>query len=119
MKILIAEDSLTMRNVIKGMLGKANYKNIIEASDGREVVTIMNKSPVDLVLLDINMPKLNGFETTQRIRLIHKDIPIIAQTALNIDEAKEKAEQAGCNDYILKPIRLKLFLSKLDSYLTK
>ncbi len=63
------------------------------------------------------MPKLDGFETTKRIKEMRKDIPIIAQTALNLEDAKEKAEEVGCDDFILKPIRLKLFLSKLDSYL--
>ncbi|OFX24687.1 MAG: hypothetical protein A2041_14985 [Bacteroidetes bacterium GWA2_31_9b] len=117
--ILIAED-MEMNYLFLFEALKNTGVQVLRAKDGEEALQIVESGKkIDLILMDINMPKLNGFETTQRIRLIHKDIPIIAQTALNIDEAKEKAEQAGCNDYILKPIRLKLFLSKLDSYLTK
>jgi CheY-like chemotaxis protein len=117
--ILIAEDT-EMNYLFLFEALKNTGVHVLRAKDGEETLEILQSvKNIDLILMDINMPKLNGFETTQRIRLINKEIPIIAQTALNIDEAKEKAQQAGCNDYILKPIRLKLFLSKVDSYLTK
>jgi len=67
--------------------------------------------------MDINMPKLDGFETTRQIKEMNKAVPIIAQTALNIEDAREKSEEVGCDDFILKPIKLAQFLLTLDSYL--
>ncbi|HAN18280.1 MAG: hypothetical protein A2X13_04745 [Bacteroidetes bacterium GWC2_33_15] len=116
--ILIAEDTdINYIFLVEAL--KNTGVQILRAKDGEETVQIVESGKkIDLILMDINMPKLDGFEATRKIRLIHKDMPIIAQTALNIDEAKEKSEKAGCNDFILKPIRLKLFLSTLESYLT-
>ena len=92
--------------------------DILRAKDGEEAIELFNANEqIDLILMDINMPKLNGFETTKRIKEIRKDVPIIAQTALNLENAKEESVKVGCDDFILKPIKLKLFLTKLDSYL--
>ncbi len=115
--ILIAEDTEMNYLFLVEALKPTNVK-IIRAKDGEEALDIFKKNDqIDLILMDINMPKLDGFETTKRIREIRKDIPIIAQTALNMEDAREKSNEVGCNDFILKPIQLKLFLSKLDSYL--
>jgi len=115
--ILIAEDT-EMNYLFLVEALKITNVNILRAKDGEEAIEVFQQNPgIDLVLMDINMPKLDGFETTKRIKEIRKDIPIIAQTALNIEDAKDKAAEVGCNDFILKPIRLNLFLSKLNSYL--
>ncbi|MBU8892970.1 MAG: response regulator [Bacteroidales bacterium] len=115
--ILIAEDT-EMNYLFLVEALKPTEVQIIRAKDGEEAIELFNKNnQIDLILMDINMPKLDGFETTKRIKKIRKDIPIIAQTALNLEDAREKSEVVGCDDFILKPIRLKLFLSKLDSYL--
>ena len=115
--ILIAEDT-EMNYLFLVEALRPTEVQIIRAKDGEEALELFNKNnQVDLILMDINMPKLDGFETTKRIKKIKKDIPIIAQTALNLEDAREKSEEVGCDDYILKPIQLKLFLSKLDSYL--
>ncbi|MDX9697784.1 MAG: response regulator, partial [Bacteroidales bacterium] len=88
--------------------------------NGQEAIDIVKSGKqIDLILMDINMPLLNGFETTTIIKSMNKNIPVIAQTAMNIEDAREKSQQAGCDDYILKPIRLKAFLSMLESYLNK
>ncbi len=115
--VLIAEDT-DMNYIFLVEALKHTNVNILRANDGEEAIDIFKKNEqIDLILMDINMPKLDGFETTKRIKEIKKDIPIIAQTALNIEDAREKSEEVGCDDFILKPIKLKLFLSKLDSYL--
>ena len=115
--ILIAEDT-EMNYIFLVEALKQTEVQIIRAKDGEEALDVFNKNDqIDLILMDINMPKMDGFETTKRIKEIRRDIPIIAQTALNLEDAREKAEEVGCDDFILKPIRLKLFLSKLDSYL--
>jgi CheY-like chemotaxis protein/uncharacterized membrane protein len=115
--ILIAEDT-EMNYLFLVEALRPTEVQIIRAKDGEEALELFNKNDqIDLILMDINMPKLDGFETTKRIKEIKKDIPIIAQTALNLEDARERSEEVGCDDYILKPIQLKLFLSKLDSYL--
>ncbi|MFC2152144.1 response regulator [Bacteroidota bacterium] len=115
--ILIAEDTDMNYIFLVEALKPTNVK-ILRAKDGEEAIDIFKKNTqINLILMDINMPKLDGFETTKRIKEINTDIPIIAQTALNIEDAKERSVEVGCNDFILKPIKLKLFLSKLDSYL--
>lgn len=115
--ILIAEDTEINYLFLAEALKRTNIE-ILRAKDGEEAIEIFNANDqIDLILMDINMPKLDGFETTKRIKEIRKDVPIIAQTALNIEDARNKAAEVGCDDYILKPIKLKLFLTKLDSYL--
>jgi CheY-like chemotaxis protein len=115
--ILIAEDT-EMNYLFLVEALRPTEVQIIRAKDGEEALELFNKNDqINLILMDINMPKLDGFETTRRIKKIKKDIPIIAQTALNLEDAREKSKEVGCDDYILKPIQLKLFLSKLDTYL--
>jgi len=115
--ILIAEDT-EMNYLFLVEALKTTNVNILRAKDGEEAIEVFKENPgVDLILMDINMPKMDGFETTKRIKEIRKDIPVIAQTALNIEDARDKAAEVGCDDFILKPIRLNVFLSKLNSYL--
>jgi len=115
--ILIAEDT-EMNYLFLVEALRPTEVQIIRAKDGEEALELFNQNnQIDLILMDINMPKLDGFETTKQIKEIKKDIPIIAQTALNLEDARERSKEVGCDDYILKPIQLKLFLSKLDSYL--
>ncbi len=115
--ILIAEDTEMNYLFLVEALKKTDV-NILRAKDGEEAIAVFKENPgIDLILMDINMPKLDGFETTRAIKKLNKDIPVIAQTALNIEDAKDKAEEVGCDDFILKPIKLKLFLLTLDQYL--
>jgi len=114
--ILIAEDT-EMNYIFLVEALKPTKVKILRAKDGEEAVSVFNEAEkVDLILMDINMPKLDGFETTQQIKQINPKVPIIAQTALNIDDAKDRAKEVGCDDFILKPIRLKYFLTKIDSF---
>lgn len=115
--ILIAEDT-EMNYLFLVEALKHTHVSILRAKDGEEAIEVFNNNDhIDLILMDINMPKLDGFETTKQIKQMRKDIPIIAQTALSMEDARERSEEVGCDDFILKPIKLKLFLSKLDSYL--
>lgn len=117
--ILIAEDTEMNYIFLVEALKPTNVK-VLRSKDGEETIEIFKDNPqIDLILMDINMPKLDGFETTRQIRKINKSIPIIAQTALNIEDAREKSNEVGCDDFILKPIKLNLFLSKLNSFLEK
>lgn len=114
--ILIAEDTEMNFIFLKEAL-KNTGATILWAKDGEEAIKISEKEDqIDLILMDINMPGLDGFETTKQIKQRH-NIPVIAQTALSIDDAEKKAIEAGCDDFILKPIRLKAFLETLNTYL--
>lgn len=115
--ILIAEDT-EMNYIFLVEALKTTDVNILRAQNGHEAIAVFKENPeIDLILMDINMPGIDGFETTKEIKKLRKDIPVIAQTALNVEDAKEKADEVGCDDFILKPIQLKLFLSMLNKYL--
>lgn len=91
--ILIAEDTEMNYLFLVEALKPSNVK-LLRAKDGEEAIEIFKNNPeIDLILMDINMPKLDGFETTREIKKINKDIPIIAQTALNIEDAREKIKR--------------------------
>ena len=104
LKILIAEDDEPSRMLLLDMV-KGQGETFFEARTGIEAVNICRKhQDIDLILMDIQMPDLNGYEATRRIREFNKEVVIIAQTAFALSGDKEKAMRAGCNDYISKPI---------------
>lgn len=114
-KILIVEDNLINQLVTKKIIEKNNYIcNVVE--DGFGALEILDKEDFDLILMDINMPLMNGFETTKRIRLKGIKTPIVALTAFDKDEITDEAISSGMNDIIIKPFEpVKLF--KIISYL--
>ena len=116
-KILIAEDT-EINFVFLSEALKNTGVEIVHAENGEIAIEKIKEDPdIDLVLMDINMPKIDGFESTTKIKEINKNIPIIAQTALSIDNAEEKSKEVGCDDFITKPIKLKSFLKLIDKYL--
>ena len=85
---------------------KPYSKEILESRTGIATVEICLQNPdIDLILMDIQMPGLNGYDATRQIRKFNKDVIIIAQTAFGLSGDREKAIEAGCNDYIAKPIK--------------
>jgi CheY-like chemotaxis protein len=76
----------------------------------------LNNSKVDLVLMDILLPVMNGYEATRQIKTARKDIPVIAQTAYALTEDRSKALAAGCDDFIAKPIGREELLNKIHSF---
>ena len=104
LKILIAEDDEISEMLITIAADKFS-KEILKARNGFEAVEVCRNNPdIDLVLMDIKMPVMDGHEATRQIRLFNKDVIIIAQTAYTLFGDSEKAIKAGCNDYIAKPI---------------
>jgi CheY-like chemotaxis protein/PAS domain-containing protein len=104
LKILIAEDDDASGTLIS-IVVKRYGKEIIKVRTGVEAVeTCRNNADIDLVLMDIQMPEMDGYEATRQIRQFNKDVIIIAQTAFGLTGDREKSIQAGCNDYISKPI---------------
>jgi CheY-like chemotaxis protein len=79
--------------------------NVLRATNGKEVITLFKANPdISLILMDIKMSELSGLDVTRQIRKFNKTVPIIAQTAYAYASDKEKAIEAGCDDYIVKPI---------------
>ncbi|MGE5428765.1 MAG: ATP-binding protein [Methylococcaceae bacterium] len=112
LKILIAEDDETSEMLLTISV-KMLSKQILKVTNGFDAVEACRNHPdLDLVLMDIQMPKMSGYDATRNIRQFNKDIVIIAQTAYGLSGEKEKALEAGCNDYISKPINNNL-LQKL------
>lgn len=117
LKILIAEDDVISEEYISIMLKKFG-KTIICAKNGIEAVAACRQNPdIDLVLMDIQMPELNGYEATQQIREFNKDVYIIAQTAYALRGDKEKTLEAGCNDYLTKPILASDLKEKINKFI--
>jgi CheY-like chemotaxis protein len=119
--ILVAEDTESNYLYIEEIL-KPTKARLIRASDGLEAIEIFraNKDTIDLIFMDILMPEYDGYEATQLIRKIKKDIPVIAQTAFTFEGEMKDGLYAGCfNDYVLKPFKIDLIYSLLEKYLFK
>jgi signal transduction histidine kinase len=119
LKILIAEDdeisfSLLNRN-LREIAGE-----ILHVMTGSDAIELCRKNPdIDLILMDIRMPDMNGYEATKQIRKFNKDVFIIAQTAYGFSDDSEKAIKTGCNDYISKPINRSLLLEIIIRHFNK
>ena len=74
---------------------------------------------IDLVLMDVQLPEMNGFEAIKLIKQGHPDIPIIVQTANSMNEEKNRADEAGCQGFMTKPISLNKFMSEVDKFMQK
>jgi two-component system cell cycle response regulator DivK len=117
-RILIIEDQEDNRAIMRDLLTGAGFE-LIEAVNGEEGVKLAQSERPDLILMDIQLPIIDGYEATRQIRAIVdlKSVPIIAVTsyALSGDEAKTRA--AGCNGYVAKPFSPRLLLAKVREFL--
>ena len=117
-RILIIEDQEDNRTIMRDLLTGAGFE-LIEAADGEEGVKLAQSERPDLILMDIQLPVIDGYEATRRIKAIVelKSIPIIAVTsyALSGDEAKTRA--AGCDGYVAKPFSPRQLLAKVREFL--
>ena len=119
LKILIAEDD-EISGKLMTIQVNAISKEILIARTGKEAVEVCRNNPnIDLILMDIQMPEMNGYKATQHIRQFNKDVIIIAQTSYGLSGDKEKALEAGCNDYISKPFNKNELLALLRQYFKK
>jgi len=119
-RILIVEDQEDNRIILRRLLSKAGY-DLIEAMNGEDGVALALSMRPDLILMDIQLPVMDGYEATRRIKnnVELKSIPVIAVTsyALSGDEAKARA--AGCDAYVAKPFSPRQLLAKVREYLPK
>ncbi|MEK7720528.1 MAG: ATP-binding protein [Bacteroidota bacterium] len=119
LKILIVEDDETSKKLIS-ITVKEYCKEVIEASTGIEAVEICRKNhDLDIILMDIQMPEMNGHEATRQIRQFNREVAIIAYTAFGLSGDREKAIDAGCNDYISKPIKKAELHAIIQKHLNK
>ena len=116
--IMVAEDTPYNYEYLNSILQKTGA-NIIWAKDGIDVLTIFNTTKIDLILMDIQLPEISGYEATSQIRLKDLNIPIIAQTAYAMAEDKQKCFDSGCNEVLIKPIRMDDVLTTVAKYLHK
>lgn len=114
--IIVAEDVVSNFKLIKAFLKRTNV-NLLWAKDGKEVISMLESHTVDLILMDIQMPVLDGIKTTTAIRKIGNSTPIIIQTAFALNDEIENSYSAGCNDYIIKPIKKEELINKISKYI--
>ena len=114
--ILIAEDIDSNYKVIEVALRNTNSK-LIWAKDGLEVIDKCKSNKVDFIIMDIRLPKLNGFEATTKIKEIFPEMPIIVLTACLYTDELKKSFEAGCNDYLVKPVEHSLLRKTIDKYI--
>jgi FOG: CheY-like receiver len=115
--ILIGEDEYVNFRLLEIMLSKTNAK-VLHGKNGLEALEIFkNADKIDIVLMDIKMPLMDGCDAAREIRKINPFVPIIAQTAFALESETQKSIEAGCNCFITKPISKTELLALLDSFL--
>ncbi len=117
-RILVVEDQEDNRQIIRDMLGATDYE-ITEAENGEQALAAVTKQRPDLILMDIQLPIIDGYEATRRIKAdpALKSIPIIAVTSYALSGEEAKARAAGCDDYVPKPYSPRHLLAKIRQYL--
>jgi len=119
-KILLVEDNEMNRDMLARRLRRKGYE-VVPASDGREAVAVAQAQPVDLILMDLSLPVLDGWEAT---RLLKSDsltwsIPVVALTAHAMPGDRERALEAGCDDFDTKPIDFNRLIAKIEAQLAR
>ena len=119
-KVLYIEDNVENRTLVKRVLEVEGYV-VLEADDGIDGLRIVLEEAPDLVLIDINLPEIDGYEITTRLRRMEglKNIPIVALTANVLKGDRERSLDAGCDGYIQKPIDVDLLPSQIAAFLRR
>ena len=112
--ILIAEDNEINQNVVKRILKKLGYEKVLIAQNGQQAVDMFIEHQPDIILMDIQMPVMDGITATQEIRKLNRDVPIIAMTANALKGDAEKSLEAGMTGYIPKPIKIPVLAKMLS-----
>jgi CheY-like chemotaxis protein len=117
-KILLVEDNEMNRDMLSRRLQRKGYE-VTMAVDGRQGVAMARSGGYDLVLMDMSLPEIDGWEATRQLRAVPetREVPIIGLTAHAMAGDREKALEAGCNDYDTKPVELPRLLAKIEALL--
>ena len=119
LKIMIAEDDMATVMLLTVML-EDYIEELYHVANGLEAVEMCQQHPdIDLILMDIKMSKMDGYEAVRHIRQFNKDVVIIAQTAYVLNDDRERSLKAGCNDYITKPINREALLEMINKHKNK
>ena len=115
-KILLVEDNEMNRDMLSRRLQRKGYE-VTMAVDGRQGIEVARAGGFDLILMDMSLPEVDGWEATRQLRAVPetKTVPIIGLTAHAMAGDREKALEAGCNDYDTKPVELPRLLSKIEA----
>ena len=116
-RILVVEDQEDNRQIVRDLLMTTDYE-VIEAENGEEALAAVAKQQPDLILMDIQLPVMDGYEATRRIKAdpALRAIPIIAITSYVLSGDEEKARAAGCDDFVPKPFSPRQLLAKIQKY---
>ncbi len=116
-KVLVVEDDNACQKLIRMILEPLNLE-LAQVSDGCDAIKyIILNNDISLILMDIKLPNVDGYEATSMIKKIQPEIPIIVQTAYAMAGDREKALEAGCDDYIAKPLKSEKLLQMVRSHL--
>jgi CheY-like chemotaxis protein len=117
--LLVAEDDMANFYLINELLSSSGIK-ILHAWDGEEAVSLFKANPgLDVILMDIRMPRMDGYEATTEIRRMDNHVAIIAQTGYVFEEDKQKARSLGFNDYLCKPLNEEELISVIVRHVEK
>ncbi|MFO7656590.1 MAG: response regulator, partial [Bacteroidales bacterium] len=115
--VLVVEDDEQSYHFLQELLKRTGVK-VTRARNGLEAIEIVkNTTAIDLVLMDIQLPKMNGYDATKEIKKIRKNLPVIAQTAYAMSGDREKSILSGCDDYIAKPLSIETLLPKINQFM--
>jgi two-component system chemotaxis response regulator CheY len=116
LKILIVDDHAEVRVMVKDMLSELGITQIYEAADGREALDFLDEAPeyIDLIICDLNMPRLSGMEFLRQVRSIYANIPFMMLTGHDEIQYIREAKHSGVSAYIIKPISFAQLQSKLS-----
>jgi DNA-binding response OmpR family regulator len=114
-RILVVDDEADILDLLSELLGESGYE-VVRASDGREAIRALFQTQPDLVLLDVAMPELDGWQTIERIRDV-SDLPVLMLTARASEDDKVRGLRAGANDYVTKPFSTRELLARIEALL--
>ncbi|WP_153557184.1 response regulator [Roseimaritima sediminicola] len=115
-RILIIDDNEDNRDVLARRLQRRGF-DVISADGGRQGIQLASDDSPDVILMDMNMPELDGWDATRQLRQQGIDVPVIALTAHAMEGDRQRALEAGCNDYHTKPVELDVLLETIETLL--
>lgn len=118
MRILLAEDEENIRDIVKLNLELENYE-VVETDNGKEAINMFREQHFDLIILDVMMPEMNGFEVCEQIRLSNTEVPVIFLTAKDTSQDRVAGLKKGADDYLTKPFTLEELLLRIQNLLKR
>ena len=116
LKFLVVDDFSTMRRIVRNLLKELGFNNVEEAEDGVDALNVLSKNHIDIVLSDVNMPNMDGYRLTQRIRQLGLTLPVIGVTANALAEEKQRCLESGMDSCLSKPVTLDVLKQTLSVY---